>query len=107
MLLIKDIRLLEYNPHVQYKVNRGMLIFFALNMPVCIILQFFFPKLWLQISVTYLVQISIFALIEGFFGNMSAALAAFHASKPAEAPKDPATNQLADTIDVPDFDAVS
>jgi hypothetical protein len=76
MILFKDVQLLEHDPKAQYKFNRVSLIFWLVNMPLVIVLEVLFPSFWLKISVMYLIQASLWALVATHFGAMSAALAA-------------------------------
>lgn len=75
-LLKKDITELEYNAKAQYKFNRAATVFWLCNMPLVVVLDAHFYKWWIQISVMYLVQVSLWALVATHFGAMSAALAA-------------------------------
>lgn len=74
MLLINDIHKLEYDAHTQYKFNRFWAIFWLINMPLVGILDIAFPKIWVEISVMYLVQSSLWALVATHLGAMSSAL---------------------------------
>lgn len=75
-LLKKDINDLEYNAKAQYKFNRAATCFWIINMPTVVVLDVYFRREWLQISVMYLVQVSIWSLVATHFGAMSASLAA-------------------------------
>lgn len=76
MLLVKDIELLEHDPKIQYKFNRFMVWFWLWQMPVIFILLIWLNRFWLTIALVYVTEISLWALVEGHFGNMSAAIAA-------------------------------
>ena len=80
-LLKKDLNDLEYNAKAQYKFNRAATLFWLLNMPGVIGLEFVFPKFWFKISVMYLIQCSLWALVATHFGAMSASLAANNTSE--------------------------
>lgn len=76
MIILKDVELLEHDADSQYKFNRVAALFWLCNMPLVVVLSVAFPKIWLQISVMYLIQASLWALVATHFGAMSAALAA-------------------------------
>lgn len=76
LLLAKDLHSLEYDPTAQFKANRWFVKFWLAQMPLVIPLILLFPRWWLQISLVYLVEISLWALVSTHFGGMSAALAA-------------------------------
>ena len=75
-LLKKDINDLEFNAKAQYRFNRAATLFWLIQMPLVVVLDFVFPKFWEQISVMYLIQASLWALVATHFGAMSASLAA-------------------------------
>lgn len=76
MLVTKEIHTLEYDPQAQYTFNLYCLWFFLIQMPIVLVLLAIFNKFWIAISIVYVAEISIWALVATHFGAMSAALAA-------------------------------
>lgn len=75
-MLKKDINDLEYSAKAQYRFNRAATLFWLCNMPMVVVVELMFPRFWEQISVMYLIQASLWALVATHFGAMSASLAA-------------------------------
>lgn len=78
MLFVKDVELLQHDPKMQYKFNRFMVFFWLVQMPIILILLLWFNKFWIIIALVYVTEISLWALVEGHFGNMSSAIAAIN-----------------------------
>lgn len=76
MMLTKEIYTLEYDPQAQYSFNLWCLWFWLAQMPVVLLLLVFFNRFWLIISIMYVAEISLWALVATHFGAMSAALSA-------------------------------
>lgn len=76
MIVFKDVNRLEHDPGAQYRFNRFWAIFWALQMPLVILLDLQFPHFWILISVMYFTQASLWANFATHFGAMSSALAA-------------------------------
>lgn len=75
MLLVKDIQKLEYDAQAQYHFNLYCAWFFLIQMPIAVALLIWLNSLWIIISIAYLAELSIWALVATHFGNMSAVLA--------------------------------
>ncbi len=81
LLVTTDIDKLEHDPKAQYTFNLWALWIWLVQMPVVLILLIFFDHFWIQISVVYIAEASVWALVATHFGAMSAALAAKHQDK--------------------------
>lgn len=76
LLVTKDIHELEYDPQAQYSFNRWCLWIWLIQMPLVAIALVWFNRFWVQISIFYVAEASVWALVATHFGAMSAALAA-------------------------------
>ena len=81
LLITKDIDKLEHDPQAQYIFNLWALWIWLVQMPLVLVLLLFFNRFWIQISVVYIAEASVWALVATHFGAMSAALAAKHQDK--------------------------
>lgn len=100
MLLAKDISALEYDPKAQYRFNRSMVVLWMINMPAVPILHWLVPHVWVQIEFIYVTEISLWALVEGHFGNMSSSLAAIKAMEVTKATAGTITDISEDVDDI-------
>jgi hypothetical protein len=73
MMLTTELRRLEYDPIVQYKFNLWCAWIWLLQMPLVAIALIFFNQFWIQISIFYVAEASVWALVATHFGAMSAA----------------------------------
>ena len=76
-VLIRDV---EGNPQTQYKIHRFAMRFWLANAVVAVIVFTFAPGVWAEVSVLYLVLVSLYANWSTDFGAMSAAEAAAEGS---------------------------
>lgn len=81
LLVTKDIDKLEHDPKAQYTFNLWALWIWLVQMPLVLVLLLFFNRFWIQISVVYIAEASVWALVATHFGAMSAALAANQQNK--------------------------
>ena len=85
-VITKDIKKLEYNPQAQYTFNLWCMWFWFWNMPLIAVLLIWFNQFWMQISIFYVAEASVWALVATHFGAMSASLAAFQNPTSSDAP---------------------
>lgn len=76
MFVVKDIRLMEHDPQTQYKFNKFWATFWFMQMPLVILLAIKFSHFWVEISVMYFTQASLWANFATHFSGMSSAIAA-------------------------------
>lgn len=76
MMLTNRIHTLEYNPQAQYTFNLWCMWIWLVQMPLVAVLLFVFNQFWVAISIFYVAEASVWALVATHFGAMSAALAA-------------------------------
>lgn len=81
MFLTTELRKLEYDPQAQYKFNLYCAWFWLLQMPIVLVMLIWLNKWWIAISVFYIAEASVWALVATHFGAMSAALAAHKESE--------------------------
>mgnify|MGYP006921374032 CR=1 FL=1 len=78
MMVTGEVHKLEYDPQAQYTFNLWCMWIWLAQMPLVAILLVFLNKFWVEISIFYVAEASVWALVATHFGAMSAALAAFH-----------------------------
>lgn len=78
MMVTGEIHHLEYDPQAQYTFNLWCMWIWLVQMPLVAILLVLFNKFWVEISIFYVAEASVWALVATHFGAMSAALAAQH-----------------------------
>ena len=71
------IRVLETNPHAQYKVHRWGMWWWVINFPAVSALFFLDPSVWLKWGLYITLIYSIYANFSTDYGAMSAAMAAY------------------------------
>lgn len=76
MLFTKEIHKLEYDPQTQYTFNLWCMWIWLVQMPLVALALIFFNRFWVQISIFYVAEASVWALVATHFGAMSASLAA-------------------------------
>jgi hypothetical protein len=62
----------ENDPKFQVKFNKFFLYFWLLNMPLVTAVFFLLPGVWAAVSIFYLVQLSLWALVATHYGAVSA-----------------------------------
>lgn len=77
MLFTTELHKLEYDPRAQYRFNLWAAWAWLVQIPIVAILLICFNSLWVQISIFYVAEASVWALVATHFGAMSASLAAF------------------------------
>lgn len=78
MMVTGSVHNLEYDPQAQYAFNRWCMWIWLVQMPLVAIALLVFNKFWVAISIFYVAEASVWALVATHFGAMSAALAAKH-----------------------------
>lgn len=78
MMITGEIKHLEYDPQAQYTFNLWAMWIWLVQMPLVAICLFVFNHFWVQISIFYVAEASVWALVATHFGAMSSALAAKH-----------------------------
>lgn len=76
MMLTDNIHKLEYDPQAQYTFNLWAMWIWLIQMPLVAIALILFNKFWVAISIFYVAEASVWALVATHFGAMSASLAA-------------------------------
>jgi hypothetical protein len=84
IIFTQEVHKLEYDPQAQYTFNFWAMLFWFWNMPLVLLALIFFNHWWIQISVFYIAEASVWALVATHFGAMSAAIAA--KTSPSDAP---------------------
>lgn len=77
MMFSTELHKLEYDPRTQYKFNLWCAWIWLVQMPLVAIVLIMFNKFWVQISIFYVAEASVWALVATHFGAMSSSLAAF------------------------------
>lgn len=80
---------LETNPRTQYKVHIAAAIFWAINLPVVLLMVAFLPTWWAAIGVLYIALVSQWANFATDWGAASACLAAIGVTPLPEVPTEP------------------
>jgi hypothetical protein len=102
MFFAKDIGRLEHDPNSQYRFNRFWAIFWFLQMPMIALLLILFNHLWIEISIFYVTEASLWANFATHFGSMSSSLAAINTTKTVTAIDDNVDDMQQDVSQIAD-----